>query len=151
MTKQCKAIGQSPASERRTTLTTLLGKFGEESAIEHYRRQGYKLLHRNWRAGRFAEIDLILRSPQGLLVFAEVKTRRVNQQHLGDDCTGFESIGWRKRQKIVTAARLFMSKLAAVDIPCRFDVLLVVCRSGSLDTACHRFSIVDIVHVPDAF
>lgn len=148
MTKQCKVIGQSPGSERRGVL---LGKLGEDLAIEYYLSQGYELLHRNWRAGRFAELDLILRSPQGLLVFAEVKTRRVNQKHLGDDCTGFESIGWRKRQKIVTAARLFMSKLAAVDIPCRFDVLLVVCRSGGLDTAYDRFSIAGIVHVPDAF
>jgi putative endonuclease len=147
MTKQCKATGYSGAYTLRATI----GKLGEEAAIQFYLASGCQLIDRNWRAGRFAELDLIVRHPSGLLIFVEVKTRSVDRQRLDNECTGVESIGWRKRQKIVTAARLFMSKMSAVDLPCRFDVLLIGCRTDSLAHGSGKPAVSDMVHVPDAF
>lgn len=50
-----------------------LGRWGERVAERHYRRDGYRVLARNWRCGS-GEIDLILEHA-GTIVFCEVKTR----------------------------------------------------------------------------
>ena len=36
-----------------------LGKFGEKISIEYLRNNGYKILARNFRMGRYGEIDII--------------------------------------------------------------------------------------------
>jgi len=51
-----------------------LGKAGENAAANYYREQGYEVLAQGYRHGR-AEVDLVLRQGNTLLVFAEVKTR----------------------------------------------------------------------------
>jgi putative endonuclease len=50
-----------------------LGRRGEDLAVEHFGRLGFRLLDRNFHS-RSAEIDLILFDGQ-TLVFAEIKTR----------------------------------------------------------------------------
>lgn len=50
-----------------------LGAAGEELAAAWYRRQGYRVVARNWRT-RNGELDLIL-ARRGELVVCEVKTR----------------------------------------------------------------------------
>lgn len=144
MIKECK--GNREEGSPPVNLT--LGKAGEEAAIEFYCARGFELVARNWRAGRFAEVDLILRARSGMLIFAEVKTRRVRPGKEDSISTGFESVGWRKRKKIVTAAQIFISKRALVDIPCRFDVLVVSCDMESPTASLRTTS---IVYVPDAF
>jgi len=52
----------------------LFGYQGEQDAAQRARARGYLLLERNYRTP-YGEIDLILRSPEGELVFAEVKAR----------------------------------------------------------------------------
>jgi putative endonuclease len=51
-----------------------LGQAGEDAALKLLLAQGYELVHRNYRYRR-AEVDLIVRLGQQLLVFVEVKTR----------------------------------------------------------------------------
>jgi putative endonuclease len=51
----------------------ILGAIGEQRALEHYVRLGFRLLDRNYRT-RAGEIDLVV-SDGRCLVFAEVKTR----------------------------------------------------------------------------
>jgi putative endonuclease len=53
-----------------------LGRHGEQLAAEHLHRLGYAPLGRNERT-RYGEIDLIAFNGE-TLIFAEVKTRRVN-------------------------------------------------------------------------
>ncbi len=50
------------------------GARSERLVAEHLERRGYRLLGRNVRVGR-KEIDLLLRSPAGLLVCCEVRAR----------------------------------------------------------------------------
>lgn len=50
-----------------------LGKRGEDIAVAHLTRGGYRILDRNWRCAR-GEIDIVAREG-GDLVFIEVKTR----------------------------------------------------------------------------
>jgi putative endonuclease len=66
-----RPAGARPADPRRT-----LGRLGEELAAAHLIGLGYSVLARNVRT-RHGEIDLILLD-RTALVFAEVKTRRVN-------------------------------------------------------------------------
>ncbi|HEY9715735.1 MAG TPA: YraN family protein, partial [Chroococcales cyanobacterium] len=62
-----KQACQSSSGWRKT-----LGELGEEVVVELLERQGWRILERNWRAGRYAEIDLVALDSSGLLVFAEV-------------------------------------------------------------------------------
>lgn len=51
-----------------------LGRRGEELAAQLYAARGAQVLERNWRC-RHGELDLVVREPDGTLVFCEVKTR----------------------------------------------------------------------------
>lgn len=52
-----------------------IGKEGEELAQTFLERKGYSILATNFRYGQ-SEIDMIARSPDGWLVFVEVKARK---------------------------------------------------------------------------
>src|SRR5579862_8094086 len=52
----------------------LLGALGEQLALEHYERLGFRALSRNYRT-RAGEIDLVV-TDGFVTVFVEVKTRR---------------------------------------------------------------------------
>lgn len=80
------------------------------------------LVQRNYRlAGgprrRGGEIDLIMRDPDGTLVFVEVRHRRTA------DCGGAAaSVGWIKQQRLLRAATHFLAAWREPP-PCRFDVV----------------------------
>ena len=57
------------------TTAQQLGALGEQLALEHYERLGFRLLDRNWHHSATGEIDLVL-CDGDVTVFAEVKTRR---------------------------------------------------------------------------
>ncbi len=50
-----------------------VGKTGENLAAKYFRKNGYRVIERNFST-RFGEIDLIV-NKKGVLVFVEVKTR----------------------------------------------------------------------------
>ena len=54
-----------------------LGRFGEEKVAHYLTERRYEILDRNWRC-QSGEIDLIAKSPAGIIVFIEVKTRMNN-------------------------------------------------------------------------
>ena len=51
------------------------GGFGEDMVSRWYERHGYRVIDRNWRDGRRGEIDIVASSPDGVIVFCEVKAR----------------------------------------------------------------------------
>ena len=77
---------------------------------------GLRLLERNWRC-RLGEIDLIA-DEDGTLVFAEVRMRSP-----GAFGGAAESITAAKRERLLAAARLYLTRLP--EVPTRFDVFLV--------------------------
>ena len=101
--------------------TKALGDEAEQLALEHLQRHGLRLVRRNFRTpGRGGgEIDLIMREPDGTLVFVEVRRRR-SASHGGAGA----SIGFVKQRRIVFAARHFLARLGHPP-PCRFDAVLV--------------------------
>ena len=106
--------------------TKSLGDAAEERALQHLLAAGLTLVQRNYRTpGRGGgEVDLIMRTPEGTLVFVEVRSR---------SAPGFggaaASISPAKRQRIIFAAQHFLQRLRQPP-PCRFDV--VTLQQGQL-------------------
>jgi len=104
--------------------TKAVGDRAEDLALAHLQQQGLRLVCRNYRlAGgphqRGAEIDLILRAPDGTLVFVEVRARRgVGHGGAAGSVTG------AKQRRIVRAAQHYLMGLATLP-PCRFDVVVI--------------------------
>ncbi len=111
--------GQGVGAVPARASTKRLGDAAETLALEHLLRAGLQLVARNFRTpGRGGgEIDLIMREPDGTLVFVEVRQRASAQHGAAAD-----TIGWQKRRRIVWAARHFLLRWGA-EPPCRFDVV----------------------------
>jgi putative endonuclease len=99
--------------------TKAVGDSGEEFALRHLLKHGLMLVARNFKTpGRGGgEVDLIMRAPDGTLVFVEVRQRK-SASHGG----AAGSIGTHKRRRIVYAAQHYLSRLPRTP-PCRFDVI----------------------------
>ena len=97
------------------------GQQAEDRALAHLQRQGLRLVQRNFRTpGRGGgEIDLIMREPDGTLVFVEVRQRRS-----GAYGGAAASIGLAKRRRIVFAARHFLARQRSMP-RMRFDAVLI--------------------------
>lgn len=94
------------------------GKRAEALACRYLRRRGYRLLARNYRAGRH-ELDLVMRQGERI-VFVEVRAR---------SSTAFgapaETIGAAKRRFLNLAAQAYLLENDLTDAPARFDVIEV--------------------------
>ena len=94
------------------------GRSSETLAELLLRLKFYRILGRRVRT-HAGEIDLVARSPGGVLCFIEVKARR-------DDRAALESVGPRQRARIARAASLFVAgkpQLASKGM--RFDIITV--------------------------
>jgi len=93
-------------------------------ALAWLQERGLKLVQRNYRvargpSARGGEVDLILREPDGTLVFVEVRGRA------GSAFGGAgASVTASKQRSLVLAARHYLMHLAAPP-PCRFDVVAI--------------------------
>jgi putative endonuclease len=113
-----------------------VGKWGENAAARYLERQGYTILARNART-RYGEIDLVVRSPQGELVFVEVKTRT----GLG---FGYpeEAVDARKLAHLVSSAQAYILEIEqrtgaieSAEENWRIDAVAVLGKPGDLDGA----------------
>ncbi|OPY72706.1 MAG: hypothetical protein A4E63_01131 [Syntrophorhabdus sp. PtaU1.Bin050] len=77
------------------------GQEGEERAVRTLKKEGYRIIERNYRT-RFGEIDVIAEE-KDYLVFVEVKKR--NTPTFGDP---FHAINDRKKQHIVKSALFYL-------------------------------------------
>lgn len=114
-------LPDQPGAAPNQLTTKRQGDAAESVALRHLLKAGLKLVEANYRTpGRGGgEIDLILRAPDGTLVFVEVR-QRSGQSHGGAGAT----ISAVKQQRIVFAARHYLMRFASLP-PCRFDVVLV--------------------------
>jgi putative endonuclease len=96
----------------------VVGKAGEEAAVQYLREHGYQILERNYRC-RFGEIDLIARDGR-VLAFVEVKTRR--SQKYGPAAA---AVTREKQRHLIKASQLYLIQKKKADELCRFDVVTV--------------------------
>ena len=121
-----------------TDLRHHLGRVGEQLALAHLQRLGFRTLARNHRT-RFGEIDLIVCDDERI-VFVEVKTRRV-----GAVAGSVESVSPRKQQQVrrIAAAWLVQTTDRPRARELRFDVVGVTVDRDS--------KLVRLDHVEGAF
>jgi len=103
----------------------MIGAHGERVAAAFLRRQGYRVLTRNYLTLR-GEIDLVCRC-DNLLVFVEVRTRAPDGM-----LRPAETIDAAKEEALRFAARHYLELLGRDDISYRFDVVEIILSSGEI-------------------
>ena len=101
-----------------------LGTRGENLACRFLRRNGYKILYRNFRGRTGGEIDIVCRK-RDTLVFVEVKTR--TREDFGRP---FDAVDRDKRKRISRGGLAWLRLLDDPDILFRFDVVEVIIAEG---------------------
>jgi putative endonuclease len=99
--------------------TKARGDAGEDEALAYLQAQGLRLLQRNYRTpGRGGgEIDLIMQTDDGTVVFVEVRQR--SRTDFGGAAA---SISAHKQRRIVFAAHHYLLRWRRLP-PARFDVV----------------------------
>ena len=102
------------------------GDRGEALVAVYLKKKKYTILEQQFRTRR-GEVDLIARSPEGILCFVEVKTRK-------DDsfAAAREFVTAAKQNRIRAAAQAYLVMAGDSDSLCRFDVAEVYLKSGLL-------------------
>jgi len=95
-----------------------LGTKGEQLAVKFLKREGYKIIQRNYRC-KLGEIDIIAERDR-TLAFVEVKTRQTDAFGLPQD-----SVTPTKKNQISRAALSYIKENKLIGRSCRFDVIAV--------------------------
>ncbi|NPA68085.1 MAG: YraN family protein [Chlorobi bacterium] len=111
----------------------LLGKEGEDIAVDFLIRKGYKIIERNKRYGHL-EIDIIAEH-EDMIVFIEVKSRSGTYFE-----QPFQAVTLKKQRNIIKAANIYIEE-NSVDNEARFDIISIVKKDGCFFTE----------HIEDAF
>ena len=117
---------------------------GENLACEYLEDKSYKILARNYRAGRVGEIDIIARDVDGIITFVEVKTRTIDAPISGIPELGFDAVDYRKQRKILSASQEFLKSCDSSPLRWSYDVVVVIIPR-------HPPSLIEIAHVTNAF
>jgi len=100
----------------------ILGKKGEDLALQYLQKKGYTLLERNWRF-RHKEVDIIAADGRDL-VFVEVKTRSSNWFGATD-----VAVYDKKQRYLMDAAEAFI-RIRNINTNIRFDVVSIILKPG---------------------
>ena len=98
----------------------LLGRWGEKHSERFLKNKGLKTIARNFSC-KTGEVDLIMASDDGAIIFVEVKSRRDEDFAKAQDAVNFS-----KRTKLARTARFFLKTYNVNNKPLRFDVIAVV-------------------------
>ncbi len=94
------------------------GNAAENKAVKYLKKQGYKIIDRNYRCP-LGEIDIVAED-SGILVFIEVKYRAND-----DFGSPLEAVTKTKQNRIITAAKFYLVKKEITNTICRFDCVEV--------------------------
>lgn len=100
-----------------------LGNRGEDLAAAFLKKQGYKILERNYRTS-LGEIDLICRH-RGALVFIEVKTRTGARFGAAQD-----AVHPGKQARLRKLADYYLKQQRLGEVAVRFDVVGILWQEG---------------------
>ena len=97
-----------------------VGSIYEDKACDYLTKKGYRIIARNYHAGKRSEID-IMAYKDGVYVAVECKYRS------GDLCGDpLEAVNFRKQQSISRALlHFYMKHQLDMDTPARFDVIAI--------------------------
>jgi putative endonuclease len=94
-----------------------LGQRGEDLAVDHLCKAGYRILDRNVRT-RYGEIDVVAQDGS-CIVIVEVRTFRSQLM------TPVESIGPRKQRRIAALGQQYLASKGRADADWRADVIAI--------------------------
>ncbi len=98
-----------------------IGSKYEELAAVYLTEHGYKIIEKNFHAGRYGELDLIAEDKDGTLVICECKYRSENAY--GDPLMAVDK---RKQRQICRTTLFYFGRHGyGMEHPCRFDVIAV--------------------------
>ena len=93
-----------------------IGDKGEELAVRHLKKQGYKILERNFSVHKIGEIDIVARDGE-YLCFVEVRLRSRT-----DFGTPAQTVTPEKQQRIIRTAQYYIKNNSLENAYVRFDV-----------------------------
>jgi len=102
-----------------------LGQKGEDLAVDHLKKAGFKILFRNWKWGKH-EIDIIAEN-KDLIIFVEVKTRTEDYQ-----MHPVTAVTREKQKSIIRAADGYIQKFN-INKEGRFDVITIIKKVDSFE------------------
>lgn len=103
-----------------STKASQVGRRGEDIASAFLKKQGYKILFRNWRTLRWGEVDIVAIDKSDL-VFVEVKTRTT--LYSGEP---LEAVNFYKLRTLKRAALFFKQQYPKTPDALRIDVVSVL-------------------------
>ncbi len=104
-------------------MNSIKGMQGEELTAKYLTSLGFKIIAKNFHS-RYGELDLVA-VDENLILFVEVKTRKVNSLVLSA-----EAVFHSKIKKIIKTAAIFLEKNTQFNfLQPRFDVSEVVIKS----------------------
>ncbi len=98
-----------------------VGQAGENEVARHLVAQGVRILTRNFRYSKNAEIDIVALTPDNTLCFVEVKTRKASQSW-----SAVDSIDEIKQEKLELCGEWFLQQYTGPCEGCRFDAAFVL-------------------------
>lgn len=125
------------SSDKNTAVS--IGQKGEETAVKILKKQGYKIIERNFRT-KMGEIDIIAMDGE-YTCFVEVRLRKNN-----DYGSPADTIDARKRRRIMNTAKYYAQKKRIYDSPMRFDAVLI-----NADSFGEELSNINVEVIRDAF
>jgi len=114
--------------DEKTTIE--VGATGEDRAVDHLVRAGYRIVERNYKC-KLGELDVIARD-DGVLVFVEVRSRR--SAEFG---SALDAVNWHKRKKVTRVAMGYLAHRKPRFVEARFDVIAITGH--------------ELVHIKDAW
>lgn len=97
-----------------------LGKLAEEIACDYLKKLNFNILDKNWRSGKYGEIDMVaVDNKTKELVFIEVKSRATSL----DDAK--ELVTSKKQEQLYKLAKSYLYFRKKENLPCRFDVIAI--------------------------
>ena len=105
------------------------GYWGEAQAARFLKKKRrFKILVRNWHDPTGGELDLVMKSPEGILVFVEVRVRA-----MGALVGPFHSLSAAKRRLFKRAGHHYLRAIGRPAMPHRFDMVALSWRGDSID------------------
>ena len=131
--------------QKKKPTTTDIGRFGENVAVDYLKKQGLRIVCRNFRAGK-NEIDIIAEDRE-CLIFVEVKARSGVGAYAYDYGTPASAVTYAKRKRTIEAARAYLYKKPTDKTP-RFDVVEIYLDKTEFAA---QPQVLKIEHLCDAF
>ena len=107
-----------------------LGDRGEKIAAKLLRKQGYRIIEKNYHS-RLGEIDIVAKEDESI-VFVEVKTRCSTDFGLPE-----EALSYDKRRRLSKLALGYLAHRRIKDTNCRFDVVSILMDNNRANKVKH--------------